>query len=804
MRKSQALPCALAFFLSFPLGMAQAQPAQPPASDPGNKPLEADPARDSFQLALLTYREAIETKDPKRQQATFLAAIRQFDRFQTKFPKHADALKSWSYSAVCYQKIGDTKQFHRCLNQVVTQWKTGPLVGSAAYQLATDHYKSRRYEPAAALYALAQTQSDDKNIRQRSLYNRALCFERLKKRTETIGALRAVLADKDSPYQSSARRVLAHYLKSEKKSWEEALTLFEELAKSKEPKIRADAILQCAQLARDLKKKPLAEKYFRAILTTPGLEEWRGEAQLSLMSEASHAKKHQDVIALYGLGDFALDKEPRARRLHLAAKAYEAVGEKGKSTALYKKLAQITPNTMTALEAGYLVLSREYRTGSRDLRKQAEAFLQRFESVHPDDARIHNARLMVAESHYKGGNFAKATEYYSRIDLKHIDENNHASLRYRMASSLLQSGSDKNALTAFDEFISKHPKHAQVGHALVKRAEVFLKQKNATRAIAEFDRLLKSSKDALLHEYAWAQKAILYKEASQFEKLAECHQHLLKDFPKRSAKKQAASQFWLGWAHFQLKQFKDCVSPFQKARSGDPALHREASLHLVLAHYQLEQRDPLQREIDAIRNRYQSNQVTIPRPVFAWLGSSFATEKRYDEAWRYLQHAITPDEPSKTKAIVWRHAGRAALETGHHEAAVRPLEITLKVEEGKYRKAETHHFLARAHLGMKDTERARKAAEACLNFNPQGILNAQTRILLGDVAMEQGNPNDASKHFVVVVEFYSKDPLILRTALHRAIKALDLKGDAASKKAAKRYRERLEKLQKQELSSPRG
>lgn len=803
MRNSQALSGPLAFFLSLLLGVAQAQP-NPPAKPTPGKTLEADPARDSFQLALLTYQEAVENEDPEGQKATFLAAIRQFSRFHTRFPKHADALKSWYYSAVCYQKIGDLKQFHRCLNQVVTKWKEGPLVGSAAFQLATDHYKSRRYEAAAALYALANSQSDDKATQQRSLYSRALCFERLKKQPETIAALRAVLADKGSPFQASARRVLAHYLKANKENWEEALTLFVELAKSKEPKTRADAILQCAQLARDLKKKPLAEKYFRAILTTPGLEEWRGEAQLSLMSEASLAKKHKDVIALYNLGDFALDKEPRARRLHLAAKAYEASGEKEKSTALYKKLAQITPNTMTALEAGYLVLSREYRTGSRDLRKQAEAFLHRFESVHPDDARIHNARLMVAENHFKSGKFGKATDYYDRIDLKHIDQSNHPSLRYRIASSLLQSGSEKPALKAFDEFIAKHPQHAQVGHALVKRAEIFISQEDSTRALAEFDRLLKNSKDRTLREYAWAQKAVLFKEAKKYAALAECHRQLLSDFPKRSAKKQAASNFWLGWAHFQLEEFKNSLKPFQNARTGDPALNKESSLHLVLAHYQLEQRDPLQREIDAIRQRYQGDQVTIPRPVYAWLGSKFATEKKYEDAWRYLQHAITPDEPSKTKAVVWRHAGRAALETGHHEQAVRPLEITLKVEESKYRKAETQYFLARAHLGLMDTERARKAAEACLQFNPQGILNGQTRILLGDVAMEGGNPNEAAKHFVVVVEFYSKDPLILRTALHRAIKALDLKGDAKSKQAAKRYRERLEKFQKEELSSPRG
>ncbi len=448
---------------------------------------------------------------------------------------------------------------------------------------------------------------------------------------------------------------------------------------------------------------------------------------------------------------------------------------------------------------------REYKTGSGKLIKMAEDFLKRFEQNHPNEARIHNARLMLAEGHYKAKRYPPAASAYGTIDLKHIAKENHAGLHYRLATSLLHSDQRQRALEAFNVFIEKHPDHPQATSAIVKRADSFLEAKDAPKAHLELERLLKFSQDPQLMEYAWAQKAILYKEAVGHSiddaaknrilaKFAECHGRLLADFPKRDPKKRAASEFWRGWAFYRKNEFDLCILPFKRARKANESLlGREASLHLALANYHLQKRDDLKTELDALIKNYPKEKV--PRPVFAWLGTSFAAEKNYPEGWRYLKHAITPTKPAETKVVVWRAAGRSALEAGAYEEALRPLAIVLQVEENQFRKAETHFFLGSAHLALKDTERARKAAESCLELKPQGILNAKARLLLGDIAMAQGNPNTAAQYYVPVVELYSKDPTIAHKALLRAISSLDLKGDEASKKSAKRYRAQLQKLQ---------
>ncbi len=803
------LPVTLGAALAVTLGLsahAWTQGENPPeqgAPAPADKPLRADPANDLFQLALHSYREAGEVKEAQRMKETYLAAIRQFDRFRARFPAHPNAIKARYYKAICHRKVGDMKGFRECLEEVVNIHEKGVLVGAAAYQLAFEHYQAKEFAEAEPFFRIAAAETDNADYRHRALYSRALCFEKLGKRKEAIAALKDILADAGSPFKIQAERVLAHYY-AKADMEEEALAHFMHLAKSQDNTTRADAILQCAQIARKLGKKDFARTYFEQILSTPGLEQWQGEAQLTLMSEASLASRHQDVINYFKRGDYPLDKEPLSRRLQIAATSYEALGQEEQATTLFKELARIAPDNMTALEASYLVLSRDYKTGSRNLIQQAGEFLKRFEKEHPDDTRIHNTRLMLAESYHQSTRYELAARAYAAIDLQHIATGNHAGLRYRLANAQLKAGDQQRALASFNTFIEKHSTHPQVNNAIVNRAEIFLELKNSAQAHLEFDRLIRQTSKPTLKEYAWAQKAILYKEVidttgdekvrlENLDKFADCHARLLSDFPRRENDRKATSEFWRGWALYRQNKFADCITPFQQARTGDAsALGRTSTLHLALAHYHLQQREELRKELDTLLENYRDEKV--PRPVFAWLGNAYYKDELYADAWTYLSHAITPDKPTETKVVIWRAAGRSALEAGAYEAALRPLEIVLQVEDNQYRRAETHFFLGRAHLALKDTERAHKDTEDCLSLKPQGSLNSRARLQLGDIAMAQGDPNAAAQSYVPVVELYSKDPIIAEKALQGAIRALDFRDTEGSRRTAKRYRERLQEL----------
>ena len=786
--------------LSFPVILAGEVVAQAPAPPPPKpaKPLKADPAADQFLVAQLAYQEAVDTKDPKLQRANFDAALVQFSRFLRFHPKHKNALNAWYYSAVCYQKTNQHNAARRCLDAVVEDGKTGPLVGSAAYQLATHHYGEKSYTEAEPLFALASTESNNQAVRRLALYRRALCLQKLERPKETIAVLELVLADPDSPFRDRAESALAYYYKQNDRP-ADALTIFEKLAKSKDAKTRADSILQAALLARDLDKKDLARTYFELILVTPGLEEWQGKSQLTLLSEASRAEDHERVIALFEKGKFPLKKDQSLRRILIAIKSYEATNRKDKTVALYKEIERISPGSKTAFEASFVLLSRQYHAGAKEFEQSALTFLNRYSKEHENEANTHGVRLMLAETQYKAKHHAAAAKTYAAIKLQHIDPENHVGVRYRLANAFLEANDTKAALAAIEDFIKHHPTDKRVPTLLTKRADSYAASGNREAALRDYERIITQNSDPSLSVYAWAQKADLHKAAKELKEFLECHRHLLADFPNRPATSKAASEFWIGWGLFRLNEFKEAIPHLENARKAAPKeLGRESTIHLALAHYSLQDLASLEPELERLLTDHPDQKVG--RNIFGWAGVKIAMEEEdYARAWKFLPHAVDIAKPTETKTVVWRSYAKAAVETGEFPNAIPALALLLERDENDFLKAESLYLKARSHFGLNALKESLDSAEEALGLKPQGRLNAEIRLLIGDIALSENKPAEAAKYYVVVAELFSDHDLAIEiSALRRAAAALEDIGTPETLADAKRYRKRLVALELQE------
>ena len=792
MKRHHLITILAAFLL--PLGAFGQGPAVPPDA----AKLKADPAADLFMAAQIAYQEAVDAKDPKMKQANFAAAVQQFSRFLQFHHDHPNAVRAWFYSASCYQKLGQQDAAWRCLNAVVEDGRKGPLVGDAAYNLANHYYDDKEPARAEPFYAIAAREHKDAAARQFALFRRALCFQKLDKLDETMVVLEAVASDPASPYKERAEVVLAYHYKDTNRL-KEALALFEKLATSPDAKTKADATLQAALVSRDLDDTSGAEAWFEKILTTPGLDQWRGEAQLALMSSASINKNHQRVIALYNRGKFKLTRDQQASRVRLAIQALEALGRRDDTTALYRELEGLDPGGKTAFEAAFILLARSYGEGEKGFVRASREFLKRYGGDHPDAPETHNARLMLAESLFQAKDYRAASAEYQNLDFKHIKPENHLGVRYRLATACLEAGDLPGAIIATNDFLANHADDKRVSNILAKRADAFLANGETDKALADFEKLLLSAPDPVLREYAWAAKAGIHKDRQDYDQLIECHRHLLAEFPDRLAAHQAGSHFWIGWAHFHQGQFAEGIPHFRKARQGDTGtLGLDATRHLALSHYSLQQQEELTAELDLIISDYPRTKV--PRNVFAWLGVKLALDKNYEKAWRYLTRAVTPKNPDDTKTVVWRSHAQAALETGNFREAIPSFEIVLERDQNAFLKAESLYHLARCHYGLNDLDKARTCAEEALAFKPQGKLNGQIRLVLGDVSLAENDAKTAAQDYVVVVELFANDPEVLKDALRRAAAALGDLGDPQSLKDAQRYRERLKAIQAREAA----
>jgi Tfp pilus assembly protein PilF len=76
--------------------------------------------------------------------------------------------------------------------------------------------------------------------------------------------------------------------------------LFEEVVAAPHvAKVRAEAALNAALTATKLGKNDLADRYLTLILRTPGMEDFRADAQTALMANHFEKKEYDDVIRVF-------------------------------------------------------------------------------------------------------------------------------------------------------------------------------------------------------------------------------------------------------------------------------------------------------------------------------------------------------------------------------------------------------------------------------------------------------------------------------------------------------------------------
>ena len=760
----------------------------PPAPKPKPAPLTADPARDLYEAAQLAYVEAKNAKKAKARKIAYESSLRTFERFRKNFPHDRRATEAQFYIASCHEKLGNEKEALSVYTALAHSGATGPLVEAAAQQVAGTYYRNKQYQEAEPLFARLAKVATEPKTRHVALFQRALCLQHLDRSDDLKEALRAVVFDQGSPYQEKARLAIASlYTKTGEKP--RAYTNYKILAKSTDPKVASDAILQAALLARELQKGAETTAWFELILETPQLGEWHGKAQLTLMSEAYEQKDFPKIVKLYERGKYKLPRDQDAQRIAMAAESYRQLGDGDAANQLYERLSKVSTNKNQSFDAAYAVLTRDYKKGQASFFKAGLDFLKRYEKAHNEDPRVDNVHLMLAEKYSSARKYRAAARQYGQINLSRIDASNISRVRYRLAYSKLKMGEKKGARDSFNVFLEKHPNDKNAARALAHRASIHVALGAEVAATADYELLLPLTSEPELRLQALSGMAELYRKKENLPKLITTHQQLLKEFPKRPTREMAASHFVLGWSYFKQEQSALALPEFIRARQINPkGLGKDATIHLALIHFANQDQAALQLELDRLIKEFPNS--GLPRPVYAWLGAKFAADGSYAQAWKYLTNAVTPSKPKDTKIAVWKAYAQSAEALGYNKEALQACDILLPLEDSPYLRSVLLHRKAKALLGLRQYPAASEVAKQALELKPQGELNAELRLTMGDIAHRQKDLDTALAHYVVVAEIIGKEDNKI-AALTRAIAVYEEKGDSTSLAASKKYRKLL-------------
>lgn len=751
------------------------------------------------QAAVNKVEDVLSYADLLFNQEQFTLAAQQYSIFIQENPKSPNLQIAWFRLGECYLKANQIQDATTSFNFLITEYKRGPFVGSAAYRLAVLNFNAKDYQNSLAYFKKAKDELNNEDAKFQAKFYFARSLQLTKQPKEALAVFEQMIAEKPGPENPFLERcqLESARLHFELGDTKKALELFKSLAETAATQeFKEEAIVRGGLLAAEAGETEASEELLNQALRFSDTSPWKNLAQVGAIFNAFTREDYDRVIGLYNTGAYSAPDESRAKMLLIVGHSFRLKGDLDSAARLYALVAGKYPTQNEGIEAGYRRLQILHQQSDPMLPEVATRFAESQRKIDPKSFYIDMAWLMKAEWHFiqaensasgSGSEFAKkhfgdAADAYKRVRLDNVDEKFRETALYKLGWSEIESGDLQSGILSLSRFVSRHPKSPLASSALAKRAVAYQSQGDHQFALGDFQSIASRYPDAPEVEFSMQQIALIYAHQRKTAEMITAYKNLLNKFPDTNGAGEA--NYWIGVGYFDLEEHQEAIPNLEKGRKLDANLEDQTTLRLVICHYQLENIEKLsieakryiEGEPEIENNDAAKKRAVIPPPVLEYLGKKLAAQEDYEGADYFLTEISTPDEPAQTVASTWKIIAECRQKLKKHVEAILAYDHFLLQTERPSERATAYLERGISQFCLRDFEKARNSAQESLRSQKEGRTNAEARILLGDIGASEGNLEEAAREYLVVSQIFS-DPEVTPKALAKAINAYQSLGN---------------------------
>jgi TolA-binding protein len=698
-------------------------------------------------------------------------AVPEYEKYLGQFPGDSGRPSAMFRLAACYWALGQEDSALNIYRRLVDEVGTGEFVGSAAFRLASNAFDQKDFQNAAPLYGKAYENAKSPEIKLTARYYQAKCLELVGKKGDANLAYADVAKTPGkNPYRDAARLSLAYFaLENDQK--QQALDLFADLGNdAAKPAVKAEALTRAGILAADLKQKDKADQFFKAAIALNAEGKWKEVAELEEMKLQYEGDRFSQVLDSYAKSANTLGDETRPSVMLLVANSYRQLGKQQQALALYNDLIRIYSNTQEAYDARYQRLVSLDAIKDPTLVTEVDAYL----ATAPGRQRADKAKLLKAQALFQQKRFEPAARLYLELANSSLADPYKADCFYAAGFSFLQLNDNQSAIHAFTGLIDKYPKHPMTSKAILKRGLLFQEAKNLPAAINDLNRIISNYPGSPESETALLQKGLTLGQQGDYPQMTATFRDLLKKFPNSTGAAQA--NYWIGWAAFEGKRYNDAIAPLLNARELSPDEFAEkTTLRLILCYQNLQKKEEAAKEVDEFIQK-DPQHTSMVLDVCRWLGSEYFNTNNSAQAAKYFGLVTKDADPAKIDKGIWLNSAKSLNALKNYPDAISAATHYLEQATEPPERAQGFLVLSSAQLGAKDLDGATKSAEQALTLQPEGRMNAEARMLVGDIESARGNYENAARSYMSVAVLY-EDPDFTPRALEHAYDAFQKAGN---------------------------
>jgi len=708
-------------------------------------------------------------------------AIPEYQKYLDDYPGRPGRANAYFSLGECYRNLNRVSSARTNLQKVLNDYGDSEFAAPAAYALAEIAFADKDYATALPLFHRSAGKSKEPAVALSARYFEARCLEALGRKDEAANIYAGVAeSGNPNPYREDARVTAASIFAARGRKVD-ALKQYEALAnEAQKPALKAESAVRGGMIALELVQSDKG-KLDKSMLdratallqkgrTMPEAGKFRAIAQVGLRRLQYQTGKYAQLLSDYKKELETLPEGAQAEVLLLAANSERQLGHSKEAETLYRDIIAKYPDREEAKDAAYQRLINVYNTDPSALNAAVDEFL----ATNPTGERADQAKLLKAEALYKQQNYTEAASIYGELRGSQLSPKLRAEAAYKLGLCHVQTKNVTGVIEAFTYYIQTFPDSPEIPAAMGQRALAYEQSKNYIGALNELNIILAKYPKAREREATLQLKALILGQQENTKGMVDTFRQLLKEFPGSSVAAQA--QYYIGKAAFEAKDYKTALTALNTARQlNKEQYYNLASLRIILCQFYLKDKAALTKEVNDLMA--SSPSANVPPEVLEWLGIQYYNEKNFQAAEKYLNALSKIDNPGKVKPDYLFYLGDAATKLKNVAEADDAFSKYLQTAKDPAGKAKVLLALGAVKISAHKPDDAQKIAEEIMVLQPEGRVNAEARLLAGEVQLERGNFDDAGKAFKGVALLYD-DPAITPRALNKAALAYRQAGKA--------------------------
>jgi TolA-binding protein len=377
---------------------------------------------------------------------------------------------------------------------------------------------------------------------------------------------------------------------------------------------------------------------------------------------------------------------------------------------------------------------------------QFSEFIDRY----PNDSRVTDARLRLADSYFGSKNFAAASAMFKKLFQSGQYSSDDPYTYYQYAQALYKSGESEAAVKEFQTLQQKFPKTVYGENSLFTIGFIRFQNNDYKNAIEDYRNVLLVYKNSSLAPVVYYSIGDAYFNLEMYDSAIVNYQKVLVKYPSSDYVFDAVNG--IQYSYVAMGKPDNAINLINGFVAQNPNLKFSDQIYFKKGEIYYSQRDYKNAKIS-----YQEfiakypNSPLVPEAYY-WLGKSSQNLKEDQEAIFYFNKVFEIYPGSESAAVSVIELGKMYDATGNYQASIDLMEKASVVLKDSPRLPEVLFIKGTAYIKADDVQKAYATFEELATYHPETLFADKAKIEMGLIDLAAGRYDVAEKNFLEVAQ----------------------------------------------------